>query len=371
MGDELNENENFTGSVHFVNGSYVDFSRGQRVAFFVGYSFIMLFSLTGNSLVLAAVYRNTNHRMRTVSNYFVVNMSSSDLLITVCNIPKAISSVVLHGTWPIAGTKGLHLCRMTKLLWFSSIDVSLLSLIAISANRFLLVFFPLKRFVTPKVAFIIIVLIWLIALIFAGSLMPGVEIYIHMGDPPERFCSLKFSQDMAIGIYLIVHFAVFIVWPLLTMVVLYSAIIFKLWCRAPPGNRSVASQDFNDRLNKKVLLMLITVVLLFSVCWVPFWVTTLPHMTFLKSKMTYFYITECVAYANCALNPIVYATFNEGFRNAFKEILRPFFSHTCLGAQQLSAHNRVFVLTLRPLTNNNNLKTNTSTMANSSVLTTN
>ena len=328
----------------------------QKSALLIGYAFIMFFSLVGNSLVLVAVYKNTNHRMRTVNNYFVANMSSSDLLITVCSVPKAINSVISDGIWPFDGSGGYHLCRMTKLLWFMTIDVSLLSLIAIAVNRFLLVFYPFKRLITPKIALFVIISIWLLSLIFAGSLIPGVGIRkVEFANTFKLYCSMKFWEDITLSIYLIFHFVVFIIWPLLTMVLLYSAIAIKIWCRKLPGNPSLSRHEFNDRLNQKVLVMLLTVVVLFSVCWVPFWVLiTLPYNV--QSVLDIcFYITESIACANCALNPFVYAAFNEEFRKAFKKILQPFFVSCYAFGQMFPNNNKIFVFGV--LTNNNvNLK---------------
>ena len=103
---------------------------------------IFLLSLFGNSLVIAVVCRNINKKMRTTMNLFVVNMAASDLLTTVLVIPVDIGTFA-KGKWPIHhnSTAGLVLCKTRTTVWYLSTGVSLLSLVAISVDRFWAVFF--------------------------------------------------------------------------------------------------------------------------------------------------------------------------------------------------------------------------------------
>lgn len=45
---------------------------------------VIILSLVGNFLTISSVYQNMNRRMRTLSNYLIVNLSVADLLVTVC-----------------------------------------------------------------------------------------------------------------------------------------------------------------------------------------------------------------------------------------------------------------------------------------------
>ena len=112
------------------------------------YCVIMFVSVLGNSLVLAVVYRNENKRMRTTTNYFIVNMSCSNLLMTVCNIPLIITGLAPEHNFLMEGTLGMILCKLTTLLFCKSIVVSLMCLGVIIVDRFLLVFYPHKSFLS-------------------------------------------------------------------------------------------------------------------------------------------------------------------------------------------------------------------------------
>lgn len=68
--------------------------------------------LVGNSLVCVAVYRN--HTMRTVTNYFIVNLALADLLVIIFCLPSSVLWDVTE-TWFL----GLRLCKAIPYLQVS------------------------------------------------------------------------------------------------------------------------------------------------------------------------------------------------------------------------------------------------------------
>ena len=313
------------------NGSNIDDSQSliqvRYLSIIAVYCVIMLVSLVGNSLVLAVVYRNENKRMRTISNYFIVNMSCSDLLITVCNIPLVITGLALENGILVGGTLGNVLCKLTRLLFYLSIEVSLLSLAVITVDRFLLVFFPLKTLITAKRARIVIGTIWLTGCIFTAPLAAQTTLY-EFGD--FKFCSLRLSLN-AFRAYFITFLVVFVVLPITTMVVLYSSIVIKLFRQKTPGEHSAINQENSDRRNRKLLMMLVTVVALTIVCWLPYWSAYIDCvLSITSSSCNSFLYLQVLAFANCALNPCAYVVFNENFRLGFYRTIREVFCPRCI-----------------------------------------
>ena len=211
------------------------------------YCVIVLVSLVGNSLVLAVVYRNENKRMRTISNYFIVNISCSDLFITLCNSPSVISSLASGKYVPVAGTGGNILCKLTMFLLYLSIEVSLLSLVAISVDRFLLVFYPLKMFMTTKRAQIFIGTIWLAGTFFTAPLAAKALVYEY---GHLRYCSFSLSSWSTIRAYFLFCLLVFIILPLTMMVVFYTSILVKLFRQKTPGENSAVNQEHSNKRNR-------------------------------------------------------------------------------------------------------------------------
>lgn len=113
------------------------------------YLMVLVISTVGNGVVLLVLHRQTNRRHLLVSNLFLLNMLISDLLITLFNIPILMKNIIAHQEWPFTGVAGTALCSLTALLFYLSIDVSLLSLAAVSMDRFFYGFLPLQEIHHP------------------------------------------------------------------------------------------------------------------------------------------------------------------------------------------------------------------------------
>ena len=73
------------------------------------HSLVFFVGLIGNLLVCIAVYRN--YSMRTVTNYFIVNLAVGDLLVIIICLPSTVLWDVTE-TWFL----GLHLCKIVPYL---------------------------------------------------------------------------------------------------------------------------------------------------------------------------------------------------------------------------------------------------------------
>jgi len=70
----------------------------------VSYSIIFLISIFGNSLVCYIIF--STRQLRTVTNYYIANLTVSDLMMTLINIPFTIARLLLDD-WPF----GELLCK--------------------------------------------------------------------------------------------------------------------------------------------------------------------------------------------------------------------------------------------------------------------
>ena len=172
--------------------------------------------------------------MRTTNNYFIANMSCSDLHLIVFNNPLAITGLASGNNFFVRGAFGNILCKLTELLFFLSMVVSLSSLGVITVDRFLLVFYLHKTFITAKCARILTRTMWFIGIIFIGPLVAKATIYEHRH---VNACFIKTSTSV-IRAYAIACLIVFVVLPLTTMVVLYSSIVVKLFRQKTSGENS-------------------------------------------------------------------------------------------------------------------------------------
>ena len=77
---------------------------------------VFIVGLVGNFLVCFAVWRN--HHMRTVTNYFIVNLALADFMVILICLPASLVEDMRH-TWYI----GLTLCKIIKALQVSPLYI--------------------------------------------------------------------------------------------------------------------------------------------------------------------------------------------------------------------------------------------------------
>lgn len=188
-------------------------------------SFIFL-TIGGNVLVCLAV--GFSRRLWRVANCFVVSLAVTDLLLGLLVLPLTASVELRGGKWPFGGT----LCNI-----YVSLDVllctsSILTLMAISVDRYLAISAPLSysRRVTPVRVTVALVSIWSLSL--AVSFVP-----IHLGwntvdykvqhlewgiwdeDTDGRYCQFEWNNNYVL-FYVFVTFYL----PLLLMSGMYLCI---------------------------------------------------------------------------------------------------------------------------------------------------
>ncbi|XP_022797944.1 orexin receptor type 1-like [Stylophora pistillata] len=260
------------------------------------YCVIILFSLVGNSIVIFTVWRNNS--MRSVTNLFIGNLAASDLLITFLGMPNMITQLYLGQKWIF----GDAICKIV--VFFQSISDFLRSFL----GRFMLG-------VTWGTSLAVMA-----PFLYAQRVVVGPQGY-------ERCIedwAPAFNPQTAAKDYTLVLFVTLYVFPLLTMLFMYSFIVSKLWKRQIPGFRSSRDEIRTRTLTNKVVKMLITVITLFCVCWLPLHVYLFmvyfayDKITCFDSSMSFYFTSLFLQHANSAINPYLYALFHQKYREGFK-----------------------------------------------------
>lgn len=122
------------------------------------YAIIFVVALIGNSFVCYIVL--SSPPMRTVTNYFILNLAIGDVLITILCVPFT-SVALLKQYWPF----GSILCPVVNYSQALSVFVSAYTLVAISIDKYMIIMWPLKPRISKSFATYIIALVWLIAAI--------------------------------------------------------------------------------------------------------------------------------------------------------------------------------------------------------------
>ncbi|EDO43128.1 predicted protein [Nematostella vectensis] len=301
-----------------------------RVAKTLALCVVLVVSLVGNILIIVSVSKNTNGRMRTVSNLLIANTSVAYLLITTVNIPGKIAEINTVG-FPIGGTLGDLVCALRNSVPFLTVSSSTQSFVILAIDRFVAVYFPLRR-ISHQSAYILIGITWLTTLIFGGVYAYGS--FVHETDD-IRLCMIHVSRTFGdlrgLVAYVWVEFTVFSIVPIVLAVSLYTATILKLWRRTTPGRYGLPTPtSYSEKANRSAVKMLTIVLVTFAVPRIPYWVFviecrgTYEHFlghSFCSSE-TFHYVDTFLGYSSCALVPYIYPFYSQNFRAGFKDILR-------------------------------------------------
>ena len=295
-----------------------------KVARILAYSIVMIAAVVGNLMVIVVVWKG--RRMRTTVNFFIVNMAAADLVISLYML-RMITILFAGYEWHVDGVAGAILCKISILFNQTPMIVSVLTVVAISFERFNAVLYPLKTIMSARSCKVVIALTWLIALAIRLPTVFAVRTIYHAG---KLYCYLYLDETYGEGtkilFYQFTFIGLFFV-PFVAILVLYSAIIFTLQRRKAFGSQgdSVSSHERLQRrrvaTNKKVLRMIASVVIAFWICWLLYYIVLIGFSYGMKISCNLLFLRLFLAHFNSALNPWLYAKFSENYRRGFKNIM--------------------------------------------------
>ncbi|XP_076022315.1 orexin receptor type 2 [Genypterus blacodes] len=316
------------------------------------YIIVFFVSLIGNSLVCFAVWKNRH--MRTVTNYFIVNLSLADVLVTLTCLPASLV-VDITETWFFGNT----LCKIVPYLQTISVSVSVLTLSCIAQDRWYAICHPLLFKSTAKRARKSIVVIWVVSCIIMipqAIVMECSSLLPELTNKTTLFtvCDEHWGAEIYPKVYHSCFFIMTYVAPLCLMVLAYIQICHKLWCQQIPGTTSVLQRKWGSiqgtapaagsresvrvrtstvcaeikqvRARRKTARMLMVVLVVFALCYLPISVLNIMKRVLGTFKNTndretvyaWFTFSHWLIYANSAANPIIYNFLSGKFREEFK-----------------------------------------------------
>ena len=127
---------------------------------------VMIGSFFGNSLVICVVLQSL--RMRTVTNYLIVNMACADILYTLVATPPLIIMIFEGYSWAMSNRGlGIFFCQVVNFGQYMLVPVSVLTLAAIAFDRYFAILMPLKRIINKRVFNWIVTVIWMTSIAVA------------------------------------------------------------------------------------------------------------------------------------------------------------------------------------------------------------
>ncbi|KAJ7987679.1 hypothetical protein DPEC_G00328980 [Dallia pectoralis] len=317
--DSLLSSEMFynAGSISMPNVSYVDEDLyllnhldafGVTVA--VLYLAVCVVGLAGNTLVIVAILKLD--KMSSATTVYIFNLALADGLFMVGLPFIAIQNFQNH--WAF----GDLACKLVMVLDGINQFTSVFCLTVMSADRYMALVDPLRfaHWRTPRRAKIVSGFLWLF------SLLPVLPMAVHYS-ARDDLCTVdphvvSYSWWVAFLSYtFVLGFAL----PFLVMIVSYTALVVTMRVHR---NRANSLGQESRRLETQVTKMVVSVVLVFAVCWLPFYAFNFCSLS--GSDLFFvrgFEFVVLLSYSWSCANPILYACLSKTLRGHFLTLLRP------------------------------------------------
>ncbi|GCB83316.1 adenosine A2c receptor [Scyliorhinus torazame] len=270
-------------------------------------------STVGNALVCVAVLRD--HRLRTVTNYFLVSLAVADICVGALAVPCAILTdlgIPRHN---------FHLCVLMLSVLIMLTQSSIFSLLAVAIERYVAIFRPLRyqSIVTPRNASATIAITWLLSLLIGLVPLMGW----HQPPPLDGHCYFVTVMDMTYMVYF--NFFGCVLGPLAAMFAIYARIlaeVHRLVASKVGAGRRDGAQAAGAKQEMKTARSLFLVLALFAICWLPLHVINCILLLCPQCPVPLPLLLAAIilSHANSAVNPILYAFKMKAFRRAFKAI---------------------------------------------------
>ena len=292
------------------------------------YVITFLVSLFGNSVIIHIVRKDNS--MKTTTNYLIVNQACADILVTTTELLNDIT-YYFEDEW-FEGIIGIITCKLLRASPFILFVFSVWILVAIAVDRFFAVtrpfqVSPLSRHFKKTVVFL-----WVWSAVSAADVLALIGL---RKEKTSDFCETVDNVCYRWRQFFLTSLVLNVVVPLVAIIILYTIICLKLWARKVPGEGANQNERQVQAIKtaKKVTRMMIAVVVLYKLCWLPYFIIML--MSLIKGEshsmittdpptgniyLYLFILWSTIAYS--AVNPFVYLTFNHKFRNGFKHLYK-------------------------------------------------
>ncbi|KAK9870282.1 hypothetical protein WA026_006369 [Henosepilachna vigintioctopunctata] len=272
---------------------------------------IMVVGVVGNCLTVVALIRNA--KIRTVAAAFIASLCISDLLFCFLVVPFAASQF-FHGTW----IHGDVLCSMIPLLRYGSVGVSLLSIVIISINRYILIAWPSlypSIFTKTKVTLYIIG-IWTFS--YSLQIPTLLGIWGKFGlDEKLGTCSITEDENGRTPktMLFVCGFAL----PCIIIIISYATIYWVVRQSHKRMAEHTTSTNYK-RSEMHITKMVLVIFICFVVCYLPIALVKIldkdvRHPPIHVICYILLYLASCV-------NPVVYVTMNKQYRQAYLNTIR-------------------------------------------------
>jgi tachykinin receptor 3 len=220
---------NGTGNDTEQDGNQFILPVWRQVLWSILYAGMVIVATGGNLIVIWIVF--SHKRMRTVTNYFLLNLSVADTMVSTLNVTFNFV-YMLNSHWPF----GELYCKISQFIAVLSVCASVFSLMSISIDRYMAIMTPLRPRMGRTVTVLLAVSTWLLGIIIGSPSLMFFRTYtMPYKDGEERvICYPEWpdgstNESMMEYIYNVGFLFVTYVVPIGSMTFTYARIGIELW----------------------------------------------------------------------------------------------------------------------------------------------
>lgn len=272
---------------------------------------VFIVGFLGNTLAIYVMARYA--KMNTATNIYILNLAVADELY-ILGIPFIGTNSVLS-YWPY----GEVVCKISMTADTMSQFASTFSLTLMSIDRFLFVVYPVRsaKWRKPMLAKIISGIVWVVSSVIVLPVMIFSSVQ-------ENFNTCNISWPEPNGVWS----AVFILYtsilsffgPLVVICLCYLFIVIKV-----RSARERAGLTRRRKSERKVTRMVVIIVLVFVLCWLPFYTTNIVNLIYTipetNTAANIYFSMVILTYVNSCANPFLYAFLSKNFKESFEKVL--------------------------------------------------
>lgn len=299
-----------------------------RVAVPLAFAIIFFVGLIGNGTLVYIVFKNK--QMHTKPNVLIVSLAVGDFLLILFSVPFTSAYYVLH-EWCL----GTVVCKLDEFMQTVSLGVSVFTLVALSADRFLAIVYPFTAYcsVTMTKVRAVALSIWIVAVLMGLMDLVGSDVRpcctskINVCDPYPEEWGDRYKEFRKMF-----RFIVYFMVPVIVITTLYSLIAVVLLRKPQTGNQVNAGKDSIStslfqriEARKRVAKIVLSFVVIFVVCWLPRHVyvvwTLYVEPQFNEAWQVFKIVGFCLCFIYSSVNPFILYCMNEDFRLYFRSYL--------------------------------------------------
>jgi hypothetical protein len=278
----------------------------------------IIFGISGNLITIVALSQCA--KLRNATTAFVISLCTADLLFCALNLPPTASRYI-HHSWVLGDT----LCKLFPFFFYGNVAASLLSMTAITINRYILInhykFYDKiyqKKYIALMIAFC-----WIFSFSLLGPTLFGA--WGEFGYRAQSFsCTILKKAGRSPKKFL---FVLGFLLPCIIIVVSYSCIFYRVHksrktveAHSPNGKsatspaplvRQLSCRQDEIRLTRMMLIIFCS----FIVCFLPLMIVNV-----LEDKITspiVHVMASVLAWMSSCINPVIYAAMNRQYRQAY------------------------------------------------------